>query len=325
MGYIKKIKTDKDAKKVVSVRIPEIVVNAFNNAGVEAKEFGYELKMSNVIEVALINALNELKDETGVDFLKLEKFKHEMNSLQDKLKIDAKKQFDFNKLSNEIKTQAFNIGNMGEPVDIDLMIEEKEREIKNSWNEYIISKKKRKVETELSKLEKDNRRLHTEIHDNYQESELYARDEAMAYGWGDIYDEAIKARDIAFDRHILEHKGQIQEQTKKQELIQNSVFFSYSVFEKKIRKEHPKKTDVEIKSLMNGFKKYESFLNKMLKKTMNLKKNHPEKTDDEIQEMENEIDSQFARDIRNKNDKDLQNLYDCIGGELVISATEREI
>ena len=89
MGYIKKIKIDKDTKKVVSVRVPEIVVNAFNSAGVEAKEFGYELKMPDVIEEALINALNELKDETGVDFLKLEKFKHEMNGLLDKLKIDS--------------------------------------------------------------------------------------------------------------------------------------------------------------------------------------------------------------------------------------------
>jgi len=325
MGYIKKIKTDKDTKKVVSVRVPEIVVNAFNSAGVEAKEFGYELKMPDVVEEALLNALSELREETGVDFLKLEKFKHEMNNLQDKLKIDSKKQFDFNKLSNEIKTQAFSIGNIGEPVDIDLMIKEKEQEIKKFWNKHIISKKQKKVETELGKLEKDNRRLNNQIHDNYQDSELYVRDEAIAHGWGGIYDEAIKARDMAFDKYIEVHKDQIQKQIKNQKSKQGYIFFSYSVFEKNMRKEYPEKTDDEIKDLMSGFKRYESLVNKMLKKTMNLKKEHPEKTDDEIQEMEDKINNQFALDIKNKNDKDLQNLYDCIGGDLIMSATPREV
>jgi len=317
MSYIKKIKTDKDKKKVVSVRVPEIVVNAFNSAGVEAKEIGYEFKLPDVIEEALLNTLRELRNETGVDFLKLEKFKYEMNSLQDKLKIDVKKQFDFNKLSNEIKTQAFSIGNKGESFDIDLMIKEKEQEIKDSWNEHIISKKKEKVEIELRKLEKDNKRLHTQIYDNYQDSELYARDQAIAEGWVDIYDEGDRLR----NDYLEKNKNQIQKQ--KENAKKGYVFFSYSVIEKHMRKEHPDKTDNEIKSLMSGFNRYEDLLNEMLKKTMNLKKEHPEKTDDEIQKMESEIHDQFAQDIRN--DKNLQNLYDCIGGELTINAIERKV
>jgi hypothetical protein len=262
MGYIKKIKTDKDAKKVVSVRVPEIVVNAFNNAGVEAKEFGYELKMSNVIEVALINALNELKDETGVDFLKLEKFKHEMNSLQDKLKIDAKKQFDFNKLSNEIKTQAFNIGNMGEPVDIDLMIEEKEREIKNSWNEYIISKKKQKVKNELSQLQQENNNLHDQIYNHYKGGELYAKDLAIAEGWGDLYDEAIKESKNTFNKYLQDHKLQINNIKEKTE--RKPAFLSYSFTQKKLKEMHPEKTDKEIQDIMKELKKFEDQINQHL-------------------------------------------------------------
>ena len=321
MGYIKKIKIDKDKKKVVSVRVSEIVVNAFNSAGVEAKEIGYEFKLPDVIEEALLSTLRELRDETGVDFLKLEKFKYEMNNLQDKLKIDSKKQFDFNKLSNEIKTHAFSIGNIGEPVDIDLMIKEKEQEIKSFWNKHIISKKKKKVETELGKLEKDNRRLNNQIYDNYQDSELYARDEAIAEGWGDIYDEGDRIR----DDYLEKNKDQIQKQIKKYRSNQGLMFFSYSFFEKKIRKMHPEKTDDEIKKIMKGLKKYESLLNNMLKDTMSLKKKHPEKTDDEVQEMEDEIKRQFAIDTRNKNDKDLQNLYDSGGGDMFISAVEREV
>ena len=156
MGYIKKIKTDKDKRKVISVRVPEIVVNAFNSAGIEAEELGFEFKMPDVIEEALINTLDELKDETGVDFLKLEKFKYEMNSLQEKLKIGSDKRFDFNKESDEIKSQVFKIGNLGETVDIELMIKEKEQAIKAYWNEHLINKKEKKVKTELEQMMEEN-------------------------------------------------------------------------------------------------------------------------------------------------------------------------
>ena len=195
MGYIKKIKTDKDKRKVISVRVPEIVVNAFNSAGIEAEELGFEFKMPDVIEEALINTLDELKDETGVDFLKLEKFKYEMNSLQEKLKIDSNKEFNFNKESNEIKSQvqAFKIGNPDETVDIDLIIKEKEQEIKAFWNEHLINKKEKKVETELEQILEENINLQRQ---NEHLAGLQARiyykdggyDDAMAgnEGWGKI-------------------------------------------------------------------------------------------------------------------------------------------
>ena len=193
MGYIKKIKTDKDKRKVLSVRVPEIVVNAFNSAGIEAKELGYEFKMPDVIEEALINTLNELKDETGVDFLKLEKFKYEMNNLQEKLGIGSDKQFDFNKESDEIKSQAFKIGNLGETVDIDLMIKEKEQEIKSYWSEHLINKKEKKVKTELDQILEENMNLQKQnellvgLQDrDYYEGGGYDDDMAGNEGWGKI-------------------------------------------------------------------------------------------------------------------------------------------
>ena len=193
MGYIKNIKTDKDKRKVISVRVPEIVVNAFNSAGIEAKELGYEFKMPDVIEEALINTLNELKDETGVDFLKLEKFKYEMNNLQEKLGISSDKQFDFNKESDEIKSQAFKIGNLGETVDIDLMIKEKEQEIKAYWHEHLINKKEKKVKTELDQILEENMNLQRQnellagLQDrDYYEGGGYDDDMAGNEGWGKI-------------------------------------------------------------------------------------------------------------------------------------------
>ena len=219
MGYIKKIKTDKDKRKVISVRVPEIVVNAFNSAGIEAEELGFEFKMPDVIEEALINTLDELKDETGVDFLKLEKFKYEMNSLQEKLKIDSNKEFDFNKESNEIKSQAqaFKIGNPDETVDIDLMIKEKEQEIKAYWNEHLINKKEKKVKTELEQIleENENLKKYKESYSDLQnkiyfESGAYDRDMASNEGWGKIDSLSYIVGDEARDRFLDEHDELIE-------------------------------------------------------------------------------------------------------------------
>jgi len=218
MGYIKKIKTDKDKRKVISVRVPEIVVNAFNSAGIEAEELGFEFKMPDVIEEALINTLDELKDETGVDFLKLEKFKYEMNSLQEKLKIGSDKRFDFNKESDEIKSQVFKIGNLGETVDIELMIKEKEQAIKAYWNEHLINKKEKKVKTELEQMMEENKKykeslgaLETRI---YFESGGYDRDMAFNHGWDEIYDLSMYVGDEARERFLDEHDELIEAITK---------------------------------------------------------------------------------------------------------------
>ncbi len=252
MGYIKKIKTDKDKKKVVSVRVPEIVVNAFNSAGVEAKEFGYEFKMPDVIEEALINTLNELRDETGVDFLKLEKFKYEMNSLQEKLGIKSKKRFDFNQLSNEIKSQAFNIGNLGKPVDIDLMIKEQEQQIKLYWSEHMINEKEKKVNTELEKLTENNKILESELSDrifkDYHEN-YHDRDMAYNNGWGDIYDGidelCDKGRQEEFDALMKKSEKMIQERI---DMNDERMRNDQKDF---LCKKYPEKTDAEIQKIID--------------------------------------------------------------------------
>ena len=231
MGYIKKIKTDKDKRKVISVRVPEIVVNAFNSAGIEAEELGFEFKMPDVIEEALINTLDELKDETGVDFLKLEKFKYEMNSLQEKLKIDSNKEFDFNKESNEIKSQAqaFKIGNPDETVDIDLMIKEKEQEIKAFWNEHLINKKEKKVETELEKILEENMNLQRQnelllgLQDrDYYEGGGHAAEMASNDGWGKINFLSHIVGNESRDSFLDEHDELIEAITKLSSRVEDS-------------------------------------------------------------------------------------------------------
>jgi len=254
MGYIKKIKTDKDTKKVVSVRVPEIVVNAFNSAGVEAKEFGYELKMPDVVEEALLNALSELREETGVDFLKLEKFKYEMSGLQEKLEIDSKNKYDFNRLSNEIKSQVFRIGSLGESVDIDLIIKEKEKEIKRLWSTHMINKKEKKVRTELEELTESNQRLRSQLNalhdDDYYNNGGHDRDMAHNEGWGRSYDKIRHAADNAyketFDALMNKNEIVIQEQIdgeNKATRARQKVFLS---------EKYPEKTNAEIEDIMDA-------------------------------------------------------------------------
>ena len=61
-----------DEKKHISTRIRSHVFEAFQNASDDAKLNGYTLTLSSVIEEALKHAINEYKEATGTDFLKLE-------------------------------------------------------------------------------------------------------------------------------------------------------------------------------------------------------------------------------------------------------------
>ena len=140
-----------------------------------------------------------------------------MNNLQEKLGISSDKQFDFNKESDEIKSQAFKIGNPDETVDIDLMIKEKEQEIKAYWNEHLINKKEKKVKTELEQIMEENENLkkykdsYSDLQNRiYFESGGYDRDMASNEGWGKIDSLSYIVGDEARDRFLDEHDELIE-------------------------------------------------------------------------------------------------------------------
>jgi len=91
MKFLKKVETHEDDKKVVSARVPRIVLDALDNAKVDLySEHGYTFSVPRIIEKALKDTLDEIKNETGFDFYELEKFKHEMNDLKNRLNESAK-------------------------------------------------------------------------------------------------------------------------------------------------------------------------------------------------------------------------------------------
>jgi hypothetical protein len=86
MKFLEKTETHRDDKKVVSARVPAIVLNALDSSKCDLYgEYGYTFSIPRIIETALEDTLSEIKNETGFDFYELEKFKHEMRDLRDRL------------------------------------------------------------------------------------------------------------------------------------------------------------------------------------------------------------------------------------------------
>jgi len=90
MKFLEKIETHRDEKKVVSARVPKIILDALENAAENLYgEYGYTFSTPRIIEKALEETLDEIKTETGFDFYELERFKYEMRDLRDRLNESA--------------------------------------------------------------------------------------------------------------------------------------------------------------------------------------------------------------------------------------------
>ena len=68
MKYIKKNRKE-DEKKVMSTRVRSIVFDAFQNASEAAKNYGYSISLSDVVEIALLETISELAEEIGINYL----------------------------------------------------------------------------------------------------------------------------------------------------------------------------------------------------------------------------------------------------------------
>jgi len=68
MKYVKKNRKE-DEKKVMSTRVRSIVFDAFQNASEAAKDHGYSISLSDVVETALKETITELADEIGINYL----------------------------------------------------------------------------------------------------------------------------------------------------------------------------------------------------------------------------------------------------------------
>ncbi len=60
---------DQDKKKMVSARVNTELMKAFKKASAEAKDNGYKITFSSVIESALVEAIGECEKISGKKFL----------------------------------------------------------------------------------------------------------------------------------------------------------------------------------------------------------------------------------------------------------------
>ena len=89
MKYIEVVVDHKKAKRVTSVRVPKIYLDALNRAEPELlQEFGYKFSISKILEMALESALDEIKLETGYAFFEIEQFKIDMEGLVKRLGLE---------------------------------------------------------------------------------------------------------------------------------------------------------------------------------------------------------------------------------------------
>ena len=75
MGYINKIdEKEKDKSKVVGARVSEDVLTALSMAEADSERFGYSISITEIIKQALNDTLNEINQETKIDYYKLAKW-----------------------------------------------------------------------------------------------------------------------------------------------------------------------------------------------------------------------------------------------------------
>jgi len=80
MGYkhIKKVNCSKERKKVVGARVPVDILNAIQDAESDSGQTGFTLSITEIIENALLDTLQELNQATGIDYHELSILKGEL-------------------------------------------------------------------------------------------------------------------------------------------------------------------------------------------------------------------------------------------------------
>jgi len=72
MGFLEeRMPHSTDKKKVVSARVSQNVLAALNSAEEDIGGLGYKFSIANIIDKALNDTLDEIKDKTGIDYYKL--------------------------------------------------------------------------------------------------------------------------------------------------------------------------------------------------------------------------------------------------------------
>jgi hypothetical protein len=106
MGYkhIKKVNCSKERKKVVGARVPVDILNAIQDAESDSGQTGFTLSITEIIENALLDTLQELNQATGIDYHELSILKGELYDYVGPADVDTEE--NLNEVINSLKIMA---------------------------------------------------------------------------------------------------------------------------------------------------------------------------------------------------------------------------
>ena len=129
--------------------------------------------------------------------------------------------------------------------------------------------------------------MHFKIYDDYANSDEYSRDRAVAFGWGEIYDEAKEYSDAVFNEYLDENIDQIQKLEDKAGF--KPMFFSWTMIEEHVREDYGPE---EFDEIMDGFRAQEKVVNMYLVDALNKSKS------DKNNEMDYEVNELSEREYK---------------------------
>ena len=132
MAFVEKLglySTDK--KKVVSARVSEIVVEALNDAEKDVEQLGYKFCISNIIEKALNDTLEELKTITGIDYYELTNWTHRMKSTES---LHSSEKYDFEHHNEMFKDLIIATQGLEGQLDFNARLKDYQHDVVRYWN-----------------------------------------------------------------------------------------------------------------------------------------------------------------------------------------------
>jgi hypothetical protein len=132
MGFVEKLGLySADKKKVVSARVSEIVVEALNDAEKDVAPLGYKFSISNIIEKALNDTLEELKIITGIDYYELTNWTNRMKNTES---LHSSDKYDFDHHNEMFKDLIIATQGLEGQSDFDARLKEYQHDVVRYWN-----------------------------------------------------------------------------------------------------------------------------------------------------------------------------------------------
>ena len=141
--------------------------------------------------------------------------------------------------------------------------------------------------SKIEDLELDKNKTLFKIYDDYANSDEYSRDRAVAFGWGEIYDEAKEYSDAVFNEYLDENINQIQKLEDKAGF--KPMFLSWTKIEDHVREDYGPE---EFDEIMDGFRAQEKIVNMYLVNALNKSKS------DKNNEMDYDVNELSEREYK---------------------------